>query len=123
MKDAKGHGSNKRGIHAAGVEKVTERGTLHGLMADAKTRGVSLSMDHLDPGDWQLSWIDRLGAPKGSGAKVMQQIGEAADRHGAKVTLQAHEGAKKLVKYYGGFGYKKAGYGDENGPVMVRKPK
>ena len=88
----------------------------------AKSKGVSLDIDHHGKNAYHLQWIDRSKGEKGSGKEVMNKLHSHADKNKKEIHLVAHGSGEKLRSYYKSMGYKEHGEMDD-GTYMIRKPK
>jgi hypothetical protein len=100
---------NDTGRIAKSADLKSMRSSVDAVKSSADALGVSLDFD------WQtkngkpslfLSWIDNLQGEKGAGSQVIQQLKDAADRHGFPIELTVFEGDPKLVAYYKKQGFK-----------------
>lgn len=114
MKDAKGHGSDPRGSHAAGVSSLPNDIERH--QAEWAARGVRNTVfDQPTRGTVQLADLvvskDQRG--EGLGHQYMQELTAIADRHGRTLTLTPAQkndyagttSTSRLRKFYSQFGF------------------
>lgn len=85
-------------------DNFTQTPTVVGLVAYAKTLGVTLEMSE-DANAFAIEWISNQGKP-GAGARVMAHAIARSDELNKPLILDAHEGNPKLIDYYAKLGFK-----------------
>jgi hypothetical protein len=93
---------------------------LDALIAKAAEQGVTLRA-HAYPDVIDLDFIARKSGQPGSGAAVMTELCQLADRHGVQITLYVASYDPKLEAYYEDFGFVTDPDGEDEAE-MIRIP-